>query len=247
MKIIQKYNYCSWTHLFPFFFVCLNLVIRWMLVTEICETWWFFFQPPVPGVLWWAEAYNSYMENHERHPRRIEALELLDWMIHLTIISAAVTLSSFQKLILWIFSWEKKPRTFCWIRLVLVSFTSVGPVTFLCCRQNAETAGRVHSCFPTPLWITQEISALQRPQRARKLLIPILCSWQRQERKVVNWNKSLKKEESKGTDKRSSMEMCFRKMLTLISGMIIARSYDYSMRISNWEEVEKQTTTRFTW
>lgn len=139
------------------------------------------------------------MENHKRHPRRIEVTELLDWIINFTVISAAVNhFLLFQKLIVSIFSWRKKQKgVFYYGNFWNLLQNSCAILLYKCWPSDTavlqQTWGDAGAgwqgflLFLALLWITQEMSLLQTEWRARKWLTLILCHWQMQERKVVNW------------------------------------------------------------
>lgn len=156
-------------------------------------------------------------------------------MIHLTVISAAVTLSSFPKADFMAFLTGKKTQNLlepfaefllCW------SLAQVPAQWHFCATEGMlKQWNRVSGCFPALLWITQEMSACKE-NKEQESCWSWSCAIERCKR--ASWLTERKREESKRTDKRLSMEMCCRKMLALVSG----RSYDYSMRISNWEEME---------
>lgn len=148
MKIILKCNYCSWTQLFTFLFVlyvCLYLVIHWMSVTEICETRWCDFS---------ATSSRSFVMGRNikfiyGKPWKASQKTWNTWTSRLNdSFNCHVCCGNtffFSKSLFYDFSHGGKnlepAGAFCRILLVLVSCTSVSPVTFLCRRGNAETVG----------------------------------------------------------------------------------------------------------
>lgn len=150
MKIILKYNYSSWSQLFPYFclffmFVCLNLVIHWMSVTEICETGWCDFS---------ATSSRSFVMGRNikfifGKPWKASQKNWSTWTSRLNdSFNCHIYCSNtffFSKSLFYSFSHGRKylepAEAFCRILLVLFSCTSFGPMTFLCHRGNVETVG----------------------------------------------------------------------------------------------------------